>query len=77
VRTATFVEMDVARKYLQMGWTRSLRYAKYKAAKKSQPLKEPDREKLRSAVIFKKLYDRARTDEKYIELKEELRRRNE
>ena len=27
-----FVGMDVARKYLQMGWTRSLRYAKYKGA---------------------------------------------
>ena len=24
-----FVGMDAARKYLQMGWTRSLRYAKY------------------------------------------------
>jgi Domain of unknown function (DUF4385) len=72
-----FVGMDVARKYLQMGWTRSLRYAKYKAGKKSQPLKEPDREKLRSAAIFKRLYDHARTDEKYIELKEEHRRRNE
>jgi hypothetical protein len=72
-----FVGMDVARKYLQMGWTRSLRYAKYRAGKKSQPLEEPDREKLRSASIFKELYDRARTDEKYTEMKEERRRRNE
>ena len=72
-----FVGMDVARKYLQMGWTRSLRYAKYRAGKKRQPLEEPDQEKLRSASIFKELYDRARTDEKYIELKEEHRRRNE
>ncbi|MBA2619417.1 MAG: DUF4385 family protein, partial [Rubrobacter sp.] len=29
-----FVGMDVARKYLQMGWTRSLRYAKYEGGKK-------------------------------------------
>jgi hypothetical protein len=72
-----FVGMDVARKYLQMGWTRSLRYAKYRAGKKSQPLEEPDREKLRSASIFKELYDRARTDEKYTEMKGERRRRNE
>jgi hypothetical protein len=72
-----FVGMDVARKYLQMGWTRSLRYAKYRAGKKSQPLEELDPTKLQAASIFKELYDRARTDEKYIELKEQHRRRNE
>src|ERR671921_920219 len=72
-----FVGMDVARKYLQMGWTRSLRYAKYRAGKKSQPLEEPDRTKLQAASIFKDHYDRARTDEKYAEMKEEHRSRNE
>ena len=72
-----FVGMDVARKYLQMGWTRSLRYAKYRAGKKSQPLKEPDQTTLQGASIFKEHYDRARTDEKYIKLKEQHRRRNE
>src|ERR671920_1180424 len=60
-----FVGMDVARKYLQMGWTRSLRYAKYEGGKKSRPLGEPDQEKLRCASIFKTLYDRARTDDTY------------
>lgn len=30
-----FVGMDVARKYLQMGYTRSRRYAKYKAGKRA------------------------------------------
>ena len=29
-----FVGMDLARKYLQMGWTRALRYAKYPGGKK-------------------------------------------
>jgi hypothetical protein len=72
-----FVGLDVARKFLQMGWTRSRRYAKYKGGKKSRPLEEPDQEKLRCASIFKELYDSARTDEKYNELKEEHRRRNE
>ena len=72
-----FVGMDVARKYLQMGWTRSLRYAKYRSGKKSQPLEEPDPTKSQAASIFKEHYDRARTDEKYIELKEQHRRRNE
>lgn len=72
-----FVGMDVARKYLQMGWTRSLRYAKYKGGNKTRPLEEADQEKLRCASIFKTLYDRVRTDDKYTELKEEHRRRNE
>jgi hypothetical protein len=72
-----FVGMDVARKYLEMGWTRSLRYAKYKGGKKGQPLEELDQEKLRGASIFKELYDRARTDDRYIEMKERHRRRNE
>jgi hypothetical protein len=60
-----------------MGWTRSLRYAKYRAGKKSQPLEEPDQTKLQGASIFKERYDRARTDEKYIELKERHRSRKE
>ncbi|CAN5815806.1 DUF4385 domain-containing protein [soil metagenome] len=72
-----FVGMDVARKYLQMGWTRSLRYAKYKGGNKTGPLEETDQEKLQCASIFKTLYDRARTDDRYIEMKEEHRRRNE
>ena len=72
-----FVGMDIARKYLQMGWTRSLRYAKYKGGNKNKPLENADQEKLRCASIFKYLYDRARSDGKYIELKEEHKRRNE
>ena len=72
-----FVGMDIARKYLQMGWTRSLRYAKYKGGNKNRPLEHADQEKLRCASIFKDLYDRARTDGIYIELKEEHKRRNE
>ena len=72
-----FVGMDVARKYLQMGWTRSLRYAKYKGGKKSQPLEEANQEKLRSASVFKELYDCVRNDDNYLEMKEKHRRRNE
>ena len=77
LRQGDFVGMDVARKYLQMGWTRGLRYAKYRAGKKSQPLEEPDQTKLQGASVFKQHYDRARTDEKYIQMKEEHRHRNE
>ena len=65
-----FVGMDVARKFLQMGWTRSLRYAKYKGGNKNRLLEEPDPEKLKCAAIFKTFYDRARSDDKYIEMRE-------
>ena len=54
-----------------------VRYAKYKGGKKGQSLEEPDQEKLRGASIFKELRDRARTDDRYIEMKEGHRRRNE
>lgn len=72
-----FVGMDVARKYLQMGWTRSMRYAKYKAGNKSKPLEEADQEKLQGASLFKTLYDRVRADDRYTQMKEDHKRRNE
>ncbi len=71
-----FVGMDVARKYLQMGWTRSLRYSKYKGGNKSKPLEEPDPVKSRAAEIFYEKWREAAEDERYLELKEEHRRRN-
>ncbi len=37
-----FVGMDVARKYLQMGYIRSRRYAKYGGGYKSKPLESAD-----------------------------------
>jgi hypothetical protein len=33
-RQGDFVGMDMARKYLQMGWTRAMRYAKYPGGQK-------------------------------------------
>lgn len=71
-----FVGMDVARKYLQMGWTRSLRYAKYKGGNKNRLLDEPDPEKSRAAAIFREKWRTAAEDEEYLRLKEEHRRRN-
>ena len=68
-----FVGMDVARKYLQMGYTRSRRYAKYKAGKKSQPLEEEDPEKARAAEIFYEKWRAAAEDEEYLRLKESHR----
>jgi|SRR5215218_3593051 len=72
-----FVGMDVARKYLQMGWTRSLRYAKYEGGNKSRPRDELDQQKSRAAEIFKEKWRAAAEDEEYLRLKEEHRRRNE
>jgi hypothetical protein len=38
-----FVGMDMARKYLQMGWTRSMRYANHRTGKKYVGPVPPDR----------------------------------
>ena len=71
-----FVGMDVARKYLQMGYTRSRRYAKHRGGNKSKPLEKDDPEKSRAAEIFYKKWREAAEDEEYLRLKEEHRRRN-
>lgn len=71
-----FVGMDVARKYLQMGYTRARRYAKYVGGKKSEPRDEPDMVKAEVAEIFREKWREAAEDEKYPRLKEEHRRRN-
>lgn len=70
-----FVGMDVARKYLQMGYTRSRRYAKYRGGNKSRPLEEPDPDKSRAAEIFYEKWRKAAEDEGYLELKVQHRRR--
>jgi Domain of unknown function (DUF4385) len=72
-----FVGMDVARKYLQMGWTRSLRYAKYEGGNKSRPREVLDPEKSRAAEVFRERWRAAAEDEEYLRLEEEHRRRNE
>lgn len=72
-----FVGMDVARKYLRMGYTRSRRYAKYKGGKKSQPFEKEDSVKARSTKIFHEKWRLAAEDEEYLRIKEEHHRRNE
>ncbi|HEX6438304.1 MAG TPA: DUF4385 domain-containing protein [Candidatus Binatia bacterium] len=67
-----FVGMDMARKFLQMGYTRSRRYANHKsgrkyAAKTKELLpREEDHEKALSAQIFYKNWQKARADKKYL-----------
>src|ERR671916_987877 len=72
-----FVGMDVARKFLQMGYTRSRRYAKYVGGKKSRPREELDAEKQRAAEIFHEKWRAAAEDEEYLRLKEGHRHRND
>jgi hypothetical protein len=55
-----FVGMDVARKYLQMGYTRAMRYAKYPGGRKRdaggterEPQRWADEAKREAALIFK------------------------
>lgn len=67
-----FVGMDVARKYLQMGWTRSRRYAKYVGGRKSRPRETEDPEKQRAAETFYEKWRLAAEDEEYLRLKEEF-----
>lgn len=72
-----FVGMDMARKYLQMGWTRALRYAKYPGGRKRGPdgtEREPeewyDEEKREISLVYKEYLDRVRGDETYRRLRE-------
>lgn len=69
-----FVGMDMARKFLQMGFTRSRRYANHHSGRKYDPEtgktlpQDPDSEtseKAESARIFKQYLDRANADPIY------------
>ncbi|QWC22252.1 DUF4385 family protein [Bacillus haikouensis] len=71
-----FVGMDMARKFLQMGYTRSRRYANYKGGRKYDEegdVKERqiDSEKAESAAIFEEKWKLAREDEDYLSRKKE------
>lgn len=73
-----FAGADMCRKFLQMGWTRSRRYANHPSGRKYHkgtrdiiPLAEDNQTSAmaESARIFKAAYDRARTDEEYLKMK--------
>lgn len=74
-----FVGADMARKFLMMGWTRARRYANHpsgkKYAKDGSVLPQAEdlatSEKAEAAKIFKEVYDRARTNSRYLELKKQ------
>jgi hypothetical protein len=68
-----FVGADMARKYLQMGYTRARRYANYKGGKKYDEQNNyaqlecgtGDEEKAFAASVFYKLYKQAEANPKY------------
>ncbi len=71
-----FVGMDMARKFLQMGYTRAMRYAKYPGGTKLTPdgeIVEPqtwaDAGKREAALVFKARWDTVRADPVYQEQK--------
>ncbi|AZB43554.1 DUF4385 domain-containing protein [Bacillus sp. FJAT-42376] len=71
-----FPGMDMARKFLQMGYTRSRRYANYKGGRKySKEGKVKERsineEKAESAAIFEEKWKQVRADQDYLKLKKE------
>ena len=78
-----FVGMDMARKFLQMGYTRSRRYANHKTGRKykegTQEVlpREEDAVKAESAKIFYEKWKKAREDKKYLELKKQHKERYE
>lgn len=74
-----FVGMDMARKFLQMGYTRSRRYANHRTGRKYQEntnevlAREEDPVKAESARIFSEKWKKAREDKKYLKLKKQHR----
>ena len=66
-----FVGMDMARKFIQMGYTRARRYANYKGGKKYREdgnLNERgnDPVKAAAAAVFKTWWDKIRADDDYL-----------
>ena len=72
-----FVGADMARKFLQMGYTRARRYANYKGGKKYDETNNyaqlergtGDDEKARAAAVFYKIYKQAEANSKYKAMK--------
>jgi hypothetical protein len=72
-----FVGMDMARKYLRMGFTRAMRYAKYPGGQKYDedgteraPQQWADPEKRAAAVVFREAWQKVTDDPVYQRLKD-------
>ena len=79
-RGEDFVGMDMARKYLQMGFTRAMRYAKYPGGRKyeedgskREPQTWADPVKRAVAVSFRQALEVLREDPRYVQALERHR----
>jgi hypothetical protein len=78
-----FVGADMARKFLQMGWTRAKRYANHRGGRKYDPEtgrelpRTEDKEKAAAAAVFYERYAAARQHPEYVRQKEEHQERYE
>ena len=66
-----FVGMDMARKFIQMGYTRARRYANHKGGRKYDDNRQLlpyqlNEEKAAAAAIFKACWDKIRQDNDYL-----------
>ena len=74
-----FPGMDMARKYLQMGYTRAMRYARYPGGQKyvdgdeRDPEFWADHDKREAALVYEVWWQRVENDERYRELRERHR----
>ena len=81
-RQKDFIGMDMARKFLEMGFTRSRRYANHKSGRKydSSGSVLPQEEdalvsvKAESARIFKEVRDRVALDPEYVMMRKQWRK---
>jgi hypothetical protein len=75
LREGDFVGADMARKILQMGWTRARRYANHRSGRKYDPAtgeplpREQDQQKAAAAQIFYETYVQAREHARYLKLR--------
>ena len=75
LKAEDFPGADIARKFLQMGWTRARRYANHKGGRKydkktgEELLRTEDKEKAASAAIFYEKYVTARQHPEYVRQK--------
>ena len=82
-RRNDFVGMDMARKFLQMGYTRSRRYANHRSGRKYSPggrqvlPPEKDAAKAECARAFYQGWKKAREDEHYLAMKAQHRKKHE
>ena len=75
-----FIGQDMARKFLQMGYTRSRRYANHKSGRKYDEqgrvlALEVDSEKAESAEVFRVVWKRVEADEEYKRKKAEWKKK--